>query len=206
MAAGVFSAVGLLFSKLEVNETAPFLHRAAALPLDRGRTALPGARGAHRRAHRRRRARHHSSAPGRLPLRRPGVRADRAACPRAARSGRRSPSSAARFEAAHLARYGHAFSGEFPVEVVNLRLVGLAPDRKALGELRYEPERGHRPMAATASLFRARAGPRRDAGRSIASALTRPPRRGPMIIEEYEGTAVVPPDCTAQARSRSATS
>ena len=29
-----------------------------------------------------------------------------------------------RFEAEHLARYGHAFSGEFPVEIVNLRLVG----------------------------------------------------------------------------------
>jgi N-methylhydantoinase A len=24
------------------------------------------------------------------------------------------------------------------------------------------------------------------------------PRQGPLIIEEYEGTAVVPPDCTAR--------
>ncbi len=30
------------------------------------------------------------------------------------------------------------------------------------------------------------------------SHLSATPRRGPLIIEEYEGTAVVPPDCTAR--------
>ena len=34
VAAGVFSALGLLFSNLEMNETAPFLHLAADAPLD----------------------------------------------------------------------------------------------------------------------------------------------------------------------------
>ena len=30
------------------------------------------------------------------------------------------------------------------------------------------------------------------------SRLSERPRPGPMIIEEYEGTVVVPPDCTAR--------
>ena len=92
LAAGVFSAVGLLFSKLEVNETAPFLHRAATLPLDEAERAyqalaqrIAGIIGGER-------ARHHVPAPGRSPLCRPGLRADRALARRAARSsgGRRA--------------------------------------------------------------------------------------------------------------------
>ena len=34
VAAGVFSALGLLFSNLEMNETVPFLHLAEDAPLD----------------------------------------------------------------------------------------------------------------------------------------------------------------------------
>ena len=44
-----------------------------------------------------------------------------------------------RFEAEHLARYGHAFSGEFPVEIVNLRLVGTRRPAGTVEPARFDP-------------------------------------------------------------------
>jgi N-methylhydantoinase A len=101
----------------------------------------------------------------------------------------------ARFAAEHVARYGHDFAGRFPVEVVNLRLVGsiptAAPDRLAQTGGAAAPS-GARPV-----YFGPQAG-RREA-RVIARAdLVPRPVGGPIIIEDYEGTAVVPPDCRAQ--------
>ena len=99
------------------------------------------------------------------------------------------------FEEAHLTRYGHAFSGDFPVEIVNLRLVGSRIPH-GLTELRFVAESDPPPERQREAYFGFEIG-------SILSPvvtrslLTATPRRGPLIIEEYEGTAVVPPDCTA---------
>ena len=100
------------------------------------------------------------------------------------------------FEGAHRTRYGHAFSGEFPVEIVNLRLVGTR-EPEGLAEPRFAPEADLPPERRRDAYF----GP--AVGSLAAAVVTRShledePRRGPLIIEEYEGTAVVPPDCTAR--------
>jgi N-methylhydantoinase A len=102
----------------------------------------------------------------------------------------------ARFEAAHLSRYGHAFSGEFPVEVVNLRLIGTrVPERQ--GEPSFRPKAD----GGAEGRRKAHFGPAFGAvAASVVSRarLTATPRRGPMIIEEYDSTTVVPPDCSAR--------
>ena len=123
MAAGVFSSLGLLFSNLEVNETTPFPNLARSMPLDAAERAYAAL--AQRIA----------------PV--IGGDADRISFSRQADvrfqgqayeltvpfadgvlDAAAVDDLCARFEALHLARYGHAFSGEFPVEVVNLRLIG----------------------------------------------------------------------------------
>ena len=101
-----------------------------------------------------------------------------------------------RFEAQHLARYGHAFSGEFPVEVVNLRLVGTRePD--GAREIRADCTPRTEPVGRRTAYFGPTLGSAETpvAGRSF---LTKSPTPGPLVIEEYEGTAVVPPDCSAR--------
>ena len=100
------------------------------------------------------------------------------------------------FEAEHEKRYGHRFTGEYPLELVNLRLVGtVVPEgerelrpvghdatmRESVREVYFGPEIGARETAVI--------------GRA---ALTASPRQGPFIVEEYEGTTVVPPDCTGR--------
>jgi N-methylhydantoinase A len=195
MAAGVFSAVGLLFSKLEVNETAPFLHRAATLPLDQAERTyrvlaerIAGIIGGDARAikFQRQADLRFAGQAFELTVPLPDGPLDRTAVAELCR----------RFEAAHLARYGHAFSGEFPVELVNLRLVGWRRP-EGVGELRHEAGEATSDRGERQAYF----GPR--LGRVATPVLDRDgltdrPRRGPMIIEEYEGTAVVPPDCTAR--------
>ena len=220
VAAGVFSALGLLFSNLEMNETVPFLHLAADAPLDEAErrygalaeriTAVVGG------------PREEIEFACQADVRFVGqayeltvpfgdARDVRAGTCREGTSGNGSgpePDGAgldaravvdlcSRFEAEHLARYGHAFSGEFPVEIVNLRLVGTrrpagivepAPFDPAsrLGadmrrEVYFGPATG---LVDTPVIGRGRLGVE--------------PHTGPLIIEEYEGTCVVPPDCTAR--------
>ena len=102
-----------------------------------------------------------------------------------------------RFEAEHLARYGHAFSGEFPVEIVNLRLVGTRRPAGIVELAPFEPSS----RIGTDERRQVYFGPSTGRvgtpiiGRGRLGAASRP---GPMIIEEYEGTCVVPPDCAAR--------
>jgi len=195
VAAGVFSAVGLLVSKLEVNETAPFLHPVLTMPLDQAEQAYqqlatriagiiggdPAAITFQRLADLR-----FAGQAFELTIPLPDEPFDQAAL----------VALCERFEAAHLARYGHAFSGEFAVEAVNLRLVG---SRRPEGAVEPRPERREADMKVRERLgyFGPEWGqiptPVLERGH-----LTEEPRQGPMIIEEYEGTAVVPPDCSAK--------
>ena len=103
----------------------------------------------------------------------------------------------ARFEAEHLARYGHAFSGEFPVEIVNLRLVGTRRPAGIVEPAPFDPASRAGPDTATCRVLRPATGlvetPVIGRGR-----LGGDPAAGPFVIEEYEGTCVVPPDCTAR--------
>ena len=93
----------------------------------------------------------------------------------------------------HTRRYGHSFSGEHPVQIVNLRMIGkrkpgkvLLPKPKFTKNLINQTKRKvyFGPSIGT-----------KDARVVSRSILSKKPLEGPIIIEEYEGTAVVPPGC-----------
>ncbi|MGI9146205.1 MAG: hydantoinase/oxoprolinase family protein [Chloroflexota bacterium] len=100
----------------------------------------------------------------------------------------------------HMRTYGHRAEDE-PVDLVNIRVVGSAPPR---GSRTYHPEsalsisaaREHRASSARTAYF----------GRAVGavetpvigrSDLVGAARSGPLIIEEYDATCVVPPGCAA---------
>ena len=103
-----------------------------------------------------------------------------------------------RFEAEHLARYGHAFSGEFPVEIVNLRLVGSRRPVGVVEPAPFDPAARLGPDLHGATVYFGPATGLVDTPVVGRGRLEVEPRSGPLIIEEYEGTCVVPPDCTAR--------
>jgi N-methylhydantoinase A len=194
VAAGVFSALGLLFSDFKMNETAPFLHPAKEMPQDLAEGI-------------------YQELAGRIALvlgERSTIHFGRFADARFAGQAFEltipicdGPLDAdnidvlcERFVAEHTRRYGHAFSGRFPVEVVNLRLVGI----RSPGSSCALPEAALGSVAAAAQRL-VHFGP--DVGSQESPVVGRgrlgpEPLRGPLIIEEYEGTAVVPPDATAR--------
>ena len=198
VAAGVFSAIGLLFARLEVNETAAFLRLATeATPADAQRAF----------AALRRRV---ETLLGGDPAR---IRFTPQADARFLGQGfeltvpfagdmldHPAPDSFARFATAftaeHVARYGHAFNDAFPVEIVNLRLVGTVTGGRA-PSIRAGGAGEDAPAAHRAVHFGASHGTL-DTPVIGRAGLGRAPRNGPLVIEEYEGTSVVPPDCTAR--------
>ena len=220
VAAGVFSALGLLFSNLEMNETVPFLHLAADAPLDDAErryaalaeriAAVVGGAREEIRFSRQADVRFAGQA-YELTVPFGDVREGEAGEDGAGRPGGGNGSDptgtrldaraiidlCARFEAEHLARYGHAFSGEFPVEIVNLRLVGTRTPAGIVEPAPFDPGSRRGPDVRRRVYFGPAAGlvetPVIGRGRLGLQA-----RSGPLIIEEYEGTCVVPPDCTAR--------
>ena len=100
------------------------------------------------------------------------------------------------FEAEHERTYGHRLEGK-RVDVVTLR-VSSAIDSAGPKALRRESAPAQGVAQGSRSAY---FGP--EAG-SIATPvigrfdLSSEPRRGPFIVEEYEGTTVVPPDCQAR--------
>lgn len=193
-AAGVFSAVGLLFSDIETSETAPFNHlasgvdpalaeaifarleaRVAAIVGD-GRDEIALTRIADARF---------LGQAFEIPTPLPDGTVTKQAIAETCR----------RFAAEHAARYGHDFGGQFPVEFVNLRARGARRPRRGdpVPDRRTQP----RGTADRQVYF----GP--AVGMLTAPVITREmlsdlAERGPFVIEEYEGTAIVPPDWTAR--------
>ena len=195
-AAGVFSAVGLPFSKLELNETAPFLHLVHDMPVaaaERTYAAIAE-----------RIIRTLGGDPATIVFRRQAdVRfagqAFELTVPVADGPIDATTLDALceRFEAEHLTRYGHVFSGAFPVEVVNLRLVGA---RSPAGQADLRAN-GHRANGSVGEPRRVYFGPAHGMHETPVigrGALSATPREGPLIIEAYEDTAVVPPGCRAR--------
>jgi N-methylhydantoinase A len=195
--AGVFSAIGLLYSKQSSTWTQPFPHLATGFPVVEAEAKfetmarrIEDVLGAPRSA-----IEFRYEADVRflgqafeitVPFSPPPH--DGAAVARLAEA----------FSAEHLARYGHAFAGRFPVELVNLRLTGTLIDEEP-PDLRMRSQgNGH------ASRRPACFGPRYgmlDTPVFGRERLGREQQQGPMVIEEYEGTAVVPPDCRAACDS-----
>jgi len=100
----------------------------------------------------------------------------------------------AAFEEEHERRFGHKFDAGNDVEVVAVKVTATARDNAVSEQLR-----AHKPDVAPAI---------RDAyfGEAFGilqtpvigrGDLTPAPRNGPFIVEEYEGTTVVPPDASA---------
>ncbi len=97
------------------------------------------------------------------------------------------------FDAAHERTYGYLLA-ETPVEIVSLRVTARV--QKGAGSLPEYLRRDQTPETTRSVYF----GP--DWGRVETAiidrhALSTGDRQGPCIIEEYEGTTIVPPDCTA---------
>ena len=98
------------------------------------------------------------------------------------------------FEAEHLRLYGHRPETGSPIEVVALRMVGRAPSPAAV--LPRALERQSQGSTTRGALFEA------PWGRCEVAVITRgslaEPTAGPLLVDEYDATIVVPPDFRAQ--------
>lgn len=99
-----------------------------------------------------------------------------------------------RFDTEYAQRFGHAFGDSERVEIVSLKLIARDVTQKRADKL-VLPET-EQPETSRDVWFGTVHGmcKTRVIGRST---LTDKPQQGPMIIEEYEGTTVVPPDAKA---------
>ena len=97
------------------------------------------------------------------------------------------------FEEEHQLRYGHSFSGEYPVQLVNLRMIGKRRPKKqilpreSIDNYQHDNEKRDVYFGPSIGMVESKVISRKKLGKK--------PIKGPIIIEEYEGTAVVPPDC-----------
>ncbi len=94
----------------------------------------------------------------------------------------------------HLRTYGHA-SADAPIDIVSLRLTARAASN---GDAPYDPLAGLRAAPETARTRRAYFGAEHgslDVPVVSRAALLDAPREGPLIVEEYDSTCVVPPGC-----------
>jgi len=102
---------------------------------------------------------------------------------------------AADFTAEHHRTYGHA-SADAAVDIVNLKLTARAPGD---GDAPYDPRAGLSVDSTQAPSRRAYFGLEHGSldvpVTSRAALLDSPPREGPLIVEEYDSTCVVPPGC-----------
>lgn len=102
---------------------------------------------------------------------------------------------AARFVAEYHKTYG--YKDESPIELVKLRCVGrgLRERRLDFAELAIEPRAGA-PAAPSRAIHFARGAPPVDTEVVARAALGASQRQGPLVIEEFDATTVVPPDAT----------
>ena len=102
---------------------------------------------------------------------------------------------AARFVAEYLKTYG--YEDESPIELVKLRVVGrgLRERRLDFKQLAIESRAGA-PTARSRAIHFARGAAAVDTEIVPRAALSSSPRRGPLVIEEFDSTTVVPPDAS----------
>jgi N-methylhydantoinase A len=100
---------------------------------------------------------------------------------------------AARFVAEYVRTYGYA--DESGIELVKLRVVGrgLRDERLDFAQLAIEAPAGA-PTTQSRAVHFARGAAPVDTKIVPRSALSAEPRRGPLVIEEFDSTTVVPPD------------
>jgi N-methylhydantoinase A len=98
----------------------------------------------------------------------------------------------AEFNEEHERTYGHS-SADAPIDIVNVKLTARA---RATEEERYEPLSGlgaAPPERSRTAYFGADAGLREAPVIGRGALLDSPPREGPLIVEEYDATCVIPP-------------
>ena len=192
-AGGVFSALGLLYSNLEASETAPLLSLLADVPLQvaeklflqmQKKIAKTIGGDAEKMTFKKFADLRFQGQAYELNIPFQNSLLNEEELKRLASS----------FEKKHLTRYGHAFSGEFPIELVNLRLVGIKST--SMPELTHAAKDSKYELCSRKAYF----GPNIGLVKSRVvsrDGLENNAIEGPLIIEDYEGTVVVPPDCKA---------
>jgi N-methylhydantoinase A len=100
------------------------------------------------------------------------------------------------FVAEYAKTYG--YTDESPIELVKLRVIGrgLREQRLDFTQLAIEPRAGA-PAERVRAVHFARGAVPVETDVVARSALGSAPRRGPLIIEEFDATTVVPPDASA---------
>ena len=98
------------------------------------------------------------------------------------------------FEAEHVRSYGHSLH-DHPIDFVSLRATGVRPPRgpRRIAAVR----RAAAPIASSRLVYFGEAAGLLDTPVIDRSALSTEPRPGPLVVEEYEGTSVVPPLASA---------
>ena len=194
LAAGVFSAIGLLFAPVELTLTQGFLRRSDAI-------VLPDLEAAYDRLGREV-ERQMGASPGQVALRR---QAELRYAGQAyeltvdAPPGTLNPAwlraLEQNFNAEHERIYGRRHGGGQAIELVTLKIIGAIPTARP-ARLARQINVSRPVVFERSAYFGSRFGS--VATPVIARAqLDHMPRGGPLIVEEYEGTIVVPPDCCA---------
>ena len=102
---------------------------------------------------------------------------------------------ATRFVAEYLKTY--SYKDESPIELVKLRVVGRGLRKRRLDFKRLAIEtRAGAPTSRQRAIHFARGAAAVDTEVVPRSALPSSPRRGPLVIEEFDSTTVVPPDAS----------
>jgi N-methylhydantoinase A len=99
------------------------------------------------------------------------------------------------FELEHERTYGHAFRGTYAIEAVTLRVTGSVAAGSTHASVRTQA--AYRP-GGTRTVYFGPAMGERETPIMARDELGAELRAGPFIVEEYEGTTVVPPDCAAR--------
>jgi len=193
-AAGVFSALGLLVAPLEFSQTHAYLRHVDSVDLVDLANHLSGATA--------RVGEVLGRAPGALLIRRAAAlrytgQAFELSIP--IPDGQVTLASLAHlkegFEAEHQRTYGHRLTSHDGIEIVAIEVTGVARERHQSPHLSL-----HRRSASQRSQRTAYFGPR-FASHSVEivgrDELDSTKRRGPFVIEEFEGTTVVPPYAAA---------
>ncbi len=190
--AGVFSAVGLLFADIEVSHATAFRRTL--------RTTAPGEVDACFRALEARViAELDGGARARL-----GWRADlryagqgfelSVDVVRGVQSAVDLAAIETAFEQEHLRSYGHLLAGQ-SIEFVALRVVGALPHCGA--ERLADPPPAQLPAETQRPVYFGKEHGLRATPVILRAHLSAAPRQGPLVVEEYEGTSIVPPDAAA---------
>jgi N-methylhydantoinase A len=193
-AAGVFSAIGLLTANVELTLAQALLSRTREMDLDKAelifrtledqiteQLGYPRAEVTFNRAADLR----YTGQAFELTVPAPNRRLDAAALQELERL----------FELEHEKTYGHAFRGTYAMETVTLRVTGSVTPEGVRTSIRTRAE--NQTQTSRKVYFGPAHGEHETPVLARAS-LDGKLRAGPLIVEEYEGTTVVPPNCAAR--------